>query len=160
MNRMVRRMSRRQAGFSLIELLIVIAIILIILAIALPRLGKARMFAQEMGAMKTITTIHTAQAQYFSQYGKFASTLAELGPPASGAAGPAAADLIPGGLATTAEGSGYKYILTITPTGYTINANPLTFGTTGSRTFFSDQSLTIHNHYGQEPASASDPEVK
>jgi len=159
-NRTVKRMSRRQAGFSLIELLIVIAIILIILAIALPRLGRARMYAQEMAAMKTITTIHTAQAQYFSQYGKFAGTLTELGPPASGAAGPAAADLIPGSLATTSEGSGYKYILAITPTGYSLNANPIAFGTTGGRTFFSDQSLTIHQHSGQEPASLSDPEVK
>lgn len=153
-------MSRRQAGFSLIELLIVIAIILIILAIALPRLGRARMFAQEMGAMKTITTIHTAQAQYFSQFGKFAETLQALGPPASGTAGPAAADLIPAGLAQTGEGSGYKYTLTLTPTGYTVTAVPDAFGTTGSRTFYSDQTLTIHNHYGQEPATASDPEVK
>lgn len=160
MNRTVRRMSRRQAGFSLIELLIVIAIILIILAIALPRLGRARMYAQEMGAMRTITTIHTAQAQYFSQFGKFAGSLPELGPPASGAAGPSAADLIPGGLATSGEGSGYKYVLTLTPTGYTVIATPLQFGTTGSRTFFSDQTLTIHEHYGQEPASATDPEIK
>ncbi len=159
-NRIGKRTTRRQAGFSLIELLIVIAIILIILAIALPRLGKARMFAQEMGAMKTITTIHTAEAQYFSQYGKFAGALTELGPPASGASGPSAADLIPGGLATTGEGSGYKFILSLTATGYTINANPLAFGTTGGRTFFSDQSLTIHNHYGQEPASLTDPEIK
>src|ERR1700739_5011847 len=153
-------MSRRQAGFSLIELLIGIALILIILAIALPRLGRARMYAQEMGAMRTITTIHTAQAQYFSQFGKFAETLQELGPPASGAAGPAAADLIPAGLATSGEGSGYKYVLAITPTGDTISANPMAFGTTGTRTFFSDQSLTIHHHYGQEPATLTDPEVK
>jgi len=159
-NPTVKRLSRRQAGFSLIELLIVIAIILIILAIALPRLGRARMYAQEMGAMKTITTIHTAQTQYFSQFGKFAGTLAELGPPASGAAGPAAADLIPAGLAQSGEGSGYRYVLAITPTGYTLNANPIAFGTTGGRTFFSDQSLTIHQHSGQEPASLSDPEVK
>jgi type IV pilus assembly protein PilA len=159
-NRIVKRMSRRQAGFSLIELLIVIAIILIILAIALPRLGRARMYAQEMGAMKTITTIHTAQAQYFSQYGKFAGTLVELGPPASGAAGPSSSDLIPGGLATTGEGSGYKYVLALNATGYTLNATPMAFGTTGGRTFYSDQSLTIHQHSGQEPASASDPEVK
>jgi prepilin-type N-terminal cleavage/methylation domain-containing protein len=153
-------MSRRQAGFSLIELLIVIAIILIILAIALPRLGRARMYAQEMGAMRTITTIHTGQAQYFSQFGKFAGTLTELGPPASGAAGPAAADLIPAGLATTGEGSGYKYVLAVNATGYTVSATPTAFGVTGGRTFYSDQSLTIHQHSGQEPAAASDPEVK
>ena len=159
MNR-IKRMTRRQAGFSLIELLIVIAIILIILAIALPRLGRARMYAQEMGAMKTVTTIHTAEAQYFSQFGKFAGTLTELGPPASGAAGPSAADLIPGGLATTGQGSGYKYVLALTPTGYTVNATPVAFGTTGGRTFFSDQSLTIHQHSGQEPATITDPEVQ
>jgi type IV pilus assembly protein PilA len=158
-NRTVKRLSRRQAGFSLIELLIVIAIILIILAIALPRLGRARMYAQEMGAMRTITTIHTAQAQYFSQYGKFAGTLTELGPPTSGNAGPSAADLIPGGLATSGEGSGFKYIMALTPNGYTVNANPTAFGTTGSHTYFSDQTLTIHQHSGQEPATAQDQEI-
>jgi len=159
-NRNVKRLSRRQAGFSLIELLIVIAIILIILAVALPRLSKARMYAQEMGGQKVITTIHTAEAQYFSQFGKFAGTLVELGPPASGAAGPAAADLISKDLATNGENSGYKFILTLTPTGYTVNANPVAFGTTGGRTFFSDQSLTIHQHFGPESATAADPEIK
>lgn len=167
MNRILNRrpvtrgkLTRRQAGFSLIELLIVIAIILIILAVALPRLGRARMYAQEMGAMRAMTTIHTAEAQYFSQYGKFAGTLQELGPPASGAAGPAAADLISGGLAQTGENSGYKFTLALTATGYTVSAQPTIFGTTGSKTLFSDQSLTIHQHSGQEPASLSDPELK
>jgi type IV pilus assembly protein PilA len=159
-NRIVKRMSRRQAGFSLIELLIVIAIILIILAVALPKLTKARMFAEEMGGQKAITTIHTAQAQYFSQFGKFAGTLAELGPPASGSPGPAAADLISRDLAITGENSGYKFVMALTPTGYTVNANPVAFGSTGSRTFYSDQSLTIHQHYGPEQATASDPEIK
>jgi type IV pilus assembly protein PilA len=159
-NRTLKRISRRQAGFSLIELLIVIAIILIILSFALPKLGKARMYAQETGALKTINTLHTAEAQYFSQYSKFAGSLVELGPPASGAAGPAAADLISAGLATTGEGSGYKFTIALTPTGYTINGNPVAYNTTGSRTFFSDQSMTIHQHYGQEPATLTDPEVK
>jgi type IV pilus assembly protein PilA len=156
----IKRITRRQAGFSLIELLIVIAIILIILSFALPKLGRARMYAQETGALKTINTLHTAEAQYFSQYSKFAGTLAELGPPASGAAGPSSADLISAGLATTGEGSGYKFVIALTPTGYTINANPIAFGTTGGRTFFSDQSMTIHQHSGQEPASATDAEVR
>ena len=54
------------SGFSLIELLIVIAIILIILAVALPKLTSARRYAQEMAATKAITTIHTAETQYYS----------------------------------------------------------------------------------------------
>ena len=159
MNRTIRR-RYRLIGFSLIELLIVIAIILIIVSIAVPPLTRARVDAYEMAATRTITTIHTAEAEYFSHYGKYASTLVELGPPASGAAGPSAADLIPAGLATTGEGSGYKFILALTPTGYTVNANPLAFGTTGRRTFFSNQALTIHSHEGQEQATASDPELK
>src|SRR5262249_30764100 len=56
-----RNGRRRSAGFSLIELLIVIAIILIILAVALPKLTNARKFAQEMAATKAINTIHTAE---------------------------------------------------------------------------------------------------
>jgi prepilin-type N-terminal cleavage/methylation domain-containing protein len=156
----VNRKTRRQAGFSLIELLIVIAIILIILAIALPRFGNARRYATEMAAMKTITTVHTAETQYFSQYGKFAGTLTELGPPASGGPSASAADLIPGGLAQTGENNGYKFVLALTANGYTVNANPTLFGTTGSRTFFSDQSMTIHQHAGQEPATGADPELK
>ena len=85
--------------------------------------------------------------------------MTELGPPARGAAGPSAADLIPGGLANTGEGSGFKYILALTPNGYTVNANPTAFGTTGSHTYFSDQTLTIHQHSGQEPATAQDQEI-
>src|SRR5690242_4349573 len=91
---------RREGGFSLIELLIVIAIILIILAIALPKFNAARMNAQETAAISQIKTIHTAEVQYYSEFGRYASTLAELGPPTGGGtAGPAAADLIPDNLA-------------------------------------------------------------
>jgi type IV pilus assembly protein PilA len=150
---------RNRKGFSLIELLIVIAIILIIAAMAMPRLQKARMQAMETGALRGISTIHTAQAQYYSQFGKYAATLAELGPPASGAANQGASDLIAGDLASGEKG-GYRYILTPTQIGYTINANPVAFGNTGGRTFFSDQSLTIRQNYSAEPATASSPEIK
>ncbi|MBI1789695.1 MAG: prepilin-type N-terminal cleavage/methylation domain-containing protein [Acidobacteria bacterium] len=146
-------------GFSLIELLIVIAIILIIAAMAMPRLGKARMQAFETGALRAITTIHTAQTQYYSQFGRYATTLAELGPPASGPANQNGADLISGDLAA-GEKSGYKFILQATPTGYTLNGNPVAFGNTGSRTFYSDQSLTIRHNYSNEPATAQSPEIK
>ncbi len=120
MNR-IRRMSRRSAGFSLIELLIVIAIILIIATIALPKLNRARMYAQETAAISHIRTIHTAQTQYFSQFGKFAPSLTELGPPTSGQANAAAADLIPGDLAAGDKG-GYKFTVVGNPAGYTVNA--------------------------------------
>src|SRR5579862_7625696 len=104
---------RRLRGFSLIELLIVIAIILIILTIAVPKLSTAQMNAREMAIVREIQTINTAQAQYMSQFGKFAASMAELGPPSSGGPGPAAADLIPGSLAS-GEKDGYVFTLTAT----------------------------------------------
>jgi prepilin-type N-terminal cleavage/methylation domain-containing protein len=147
---------RRTAGFSLIELLIVIAIILIILAVALPKLTNARRYAQEMAAAKAITTIHTAETQYYSQYGQYATSLVQLGPPASGSAGPNGAELIDKDLASGEKG-GFKFVLTQTPTGYALQVTPSAFGTSGSHTFFSDQSMTIHQHNGQEPATVNDP---
>jgi len=150
---------RRSRGFSLIELLIVIAIILIIATIALPKLNRARMYATETAAIRTIQTIHTAQTQYFSQFGKFAASMAELGPPASGQATAAAADLISGDLASGEKG-GYKYVLATHPSGYTVNATPTAFGATGTRTFFSDQTLVIRENYGQEPATEKSKEVR
>lgn len=151
--------NRRRRGFSLIELLIVIAIILIIAAMALPKLNRARMQALEAGAIKAITTIHTAQAQYYSQFGKYATTLQELGPPQGGNVGATGADLISGDLAAGEKG-GYKFAMAATPVGYNLNANPVAFNNTGSRTFFSDQSLVIRQNFGQEPATAQSPEIK
>ncbi|MDX2153334.1 MAG: prepilin-type N-terminal cleavage/methylation domain-containing protein [Bryobacteraceae bacterium] len=151
--------TRARRGFSLIELLIVIAIILIIAAIAAPKLDKMRMHSQETAAIRQIQTIHTAQTQYFSQFGKYATSLAELGPPTSGQAGPAAADLIPGDLAAGTK-TGYLFTVTGSPTGYLVNANPVTFNSTGRRTFFSDQTLVVRENWGQEPATANSKEIK
>jgi hypothetical protein len=58
------------------------------------------------------------------------------------------------------EKGGYKYTMQLTPVGYTINANPTAFNNTGSRTFYSDQSLTIRQNFGVEPATAASPEIK
>jgi len=153
------RVRRRTSGFSLIELLIVIAIILIILTIAVPKLGTARMNASEMAVIREIQTINTSQSQYLSQFGKYANTLAELGPPTSGGPGPAAADLLPSSLAS-GEKDGYTFIMAATPQGYTVNANPKVYNSTGRRTFFCDQSMIIHQNWSSEPANANSPELK
>jgi len=151
--------QRRRRGFSLIELLIVISIILIIAAIAIPKMSQQLMAAHEMAAIRQITTIHTAETQYYSQYGKYAGTLAELGPPTSGAAGPAGADLIPKILAD-GKNSGYVFNVTASSTGYSVTALPEAFGSSGRRTFFSDQTLVVRNNWTQDPATVTSPEIK
>jgi type IV pilus assembly protein PilA len=150
---------RHSRGFSLIELLIVIAIILIILTIAVPKLSTAQMNAREMAVVREIQTVNTAQAQYMSQFGKFATTMAELGPPNSGGPGPSAADLIPGSL-SSGDKDGYTFILAATPQGYSLNVNPKVYNSTGRRTFFSDQNMIIRQNWSAEPANASSPELK
>ena len=142
----------------MIELLIVIAIILVILTVAIPNLMTARNNAAEVVVVREVQTIHQAQMQYMSQFGRYAATLAELGPPTSGTAGPNAANLIPSSLAS-GEKDGYMFTLTITPAGYAVNANPRVFGGTGRRTFYLDQDGTVHQNWGQEPATADSPEI-
>jgi prepilin-type N-terminal cleavage/methylation domain-containing protein len=73
--------ARMRRGFSLIELLIVVAIILIIASVAIPKMNKTMMQAREMTTIRQINTIHTGQTQYRSQFGHYAANLAELGPP-------------------------------------------------------------------------------
>ena len=155
-----RKNRPNEGGFSLIELLIVIAIILIILAIALPKLNQARMNAQETAAISQIETLHKAETMYYSQFGRYATSLAELGPPSGGGnASPTSADLIPATL-SAGENTGYVFTVQGTPTGYAVTAVPKAFGSSGRRTFFSDQTLVIHQNWGQEPATAQSPEMK
>jgi type IV pilus assembly protein PilA len=150
------RRKHGRGGFSLMELLIVIAIILVILTVALPKLNNAVRGAREVAAVKAISTIQTAQVQYYSNYNRFAASLQELGPPASGAEGPGAAGLVERDLAS-GEKSGYKFTVTGTPAGYNISAIPTQYPSSGSKTFFSDQGMGIHQHSGPEPATLNDP---
>jgi type IV pilus assembly protein PilA len=77
---------RKQKGFSLIELLIVVAIILIIAAIAIPSLIRSKISANDSAAVATIRTLITAEVGYATSYPNtgFAGTLTQLGPPAAG----------------------------------------------------------------------------
>ncbi len=159
----LRSSQRRQhqRGFSLIELLIVIAIILIILSIALPQMGKARMNAQEMAAVAEMQTINKAEVQYYSQFNQYATNLSQLGPPASGggAEGPQAAGLIPSNLSSGGSG-GYNFTISQSAQGYAVTAVPKVFNSTGRRTFYSDQSGITRQNWGQDPATANSPELK
>jgi prepilin-type N-terminal cleavage/methylation domain-containing protein len=85
---------RKEKGFSLIELLIVVAIILIIAAIAIPNLLQSRMRANESAAASTIRTINTAQVSFSTNYQNvgYASNLTQLGPNGVDCTNPALVD--------------------------------------------------------------------
>jgi type IV pilus assembly protein PilA len=153
-------MRFRQRGFSLVELLVVMAIIAIILAVALPIMSKARLNAVETMVVQEMHTIGQCQTQYQSQFGKYAATLAELGPPVKGSVeGPQAANLIRSSL-TSGEKDGYMFVMTSNAGGYTVVASPKVFPSTGRRTFYLDQDGVVHQNWGQELASVDSPEFK
>ncbi len=149
-------MRNRQKGFSLIELLIVVAIILIIAAIAIPNLLRSKMAANEASAVGSLRTINTACVTYSTTYGTgYPTLLANLKP--ANPATAAAADLIDSVLASGSK-SGYSFVYGgVTAAGgqnvtYTIVAEPANRGTTGQRGFFTDQSGVIRAN----PTGAAD----
>jgi type IV pilus assembly protein PilA len=144
---------KKQKGFSLIELLIVVAIILIIAAIAIPNLLRSRMAANEASAVGSVRTINTAEVTYSTTYGTGFAQLAALGGPAACVAVAATACLIDTVLSGGTK-SGYT-ITTPLPAGpgtiaapnvvYSVNAVPVVVGQSGQRSFCSDQSGVIRN---------------
>jgi type IV pilus assembly protein PilA len=140
---------KKQKGFSLIELLIVVAIILIIAAIAIPNLMRARMSANESSAAGSIRTINTAEVSYSTAYPTVGFTaLANLGGGAGCTPSTATGCFIDNYLATSASTApgkdGYTFVVTATSSTYTSDAEPVTLNTTGTRSFCSDQTGVIY----------------
>lgn len=147
-------------GFSLIELLIVVAIILIIAAIAIPNLLHAKIAANEAAGAEVLRTITTAAVTYNSTYGNgYPATLANLGGPAGGASTCDLSVLMDNIIAATPhQKSGYTFAYTAVgapvtavsgctlpgANAYLVTATPITESVTGIRSFCSDEPATIH----------------
>jgi len=165
-------MRNRQKGFSLIELLIVVAIILIIAAIAIPNLLRSRIAANESSAVGSLRTIVTSQVTYATTYPTvgFAGNLADMAP-AAGVPGSTSADLLDAQLSSGLK-SGYAFsdtacqdacpagnaFLTTTANGvivtFEIYAGPVSQNRTGIRNFCTNEGGVIRQ--GTNPTTDCD----
>ena len=155
---------RKQKGFSLIELLIVIAIILIIAAIAVPNLLRSKMAANEASAVGSVRSINNAEVLYSNTYPAigYAATIAALGgAQPCPAPSSAAACIIDPNVAAGQSKSGYTFDANndgnVPAVGFTTHGTTVTFGTTGSRNFYSDQTFVIHYNLVAGAAAVGDP---
>lgn len=161
-NRAPAGVGRGKAGFSLLELMIVVAVILIIAAAAIPNLMKSRMSANEAAASACLRTLASMEVNYDVSYqGGFSTTLAELGPPASGSLpSQTNAGLIDEALASGVH-SGYRF--TYTPvgtnpvTGYQVHADPIDPGITGQWYFYLDHTNVIRHEFNAPAGPSSNP---
>jgi len=171
-------MKKSSRGFSLIELLIVVAIILIIAAIAIPNLLRSRIAANQASAVGSLRTLNTAEVTYATTYNTgYSATLGDLGPaPTSGGTTTpvaTAAGLVDEVLSGSAAGgattmtstkSGYQFTYTADPNPsggknnvYSFTATPVSVGTTGTNYYYTDQSGVIRQNSTAVAGSTDSP---
>lgn len=164
--RETERAHARGRGFSLLEMVVVVAVLLVIAALAIPNFMRSKIRANEAAAVGAMRTITTAQIGYMTTYQRgYAASLAVLGPPPPAQQpSAAAAGLIDVVLASGLR-NGYNFVYApidvdgnSQPEAFTLNANPVSPGQTGEKYFFVDQTNVIRESLGG-PANVNSPPV-
>lgn len=123
----------------IVLILIPIAIVLILAAITVPKYNQVRMSGYEAATIQAVKTINAAEARYHERLGHYTASLSELN------AHPL---------------TRYNFILSMTPDGYALTALPVAYNRTGRRSFYSDQTNIIRNHWGPGPATTGSVEIR
>ena len=155
------RPRKRQRGFSVVEAVVLVAILLVVAAIAIPNLLHSNLSEHESSGVASLRTLNAACANYSMLYGGYPRSLSNLGP--GDAANSTSAALIDAALASGTK-SGYVFTYTAGAIGiggnvlsYNITANPATRGSTGQRRFFTDQSGVIRANRARAADASSTP---
>ncbi|MEW6009172.1 MAG: prepilin-type N-terminal cleavage/methylation domain-containing protein [Candidatus Omnitrophota bacterium] len=142
---------KRKSGFTLVEIMIVVAIIALLAAIAIPNLLRARLNANESAAIAAMQTISTGAQSYRSANPGYPVALTNL----SGDTPPYIDSVLGAGAK-----QGYTFVLTGTTNAFSATGRPVTYQTTGTRSFFVDQSGVVRFTNANAAAAVTDSPIE